>query len=29
MGIAVARRDPRFYDAAAGLTGQVGCGLTD
>ena len=24
MGIAVARRDPRVYDAAAGLTGQIG-----
>jgi hypothetical protein len=24
MGITVARRDPRVYDAAAGLTGQIG-----
>ena len=24
MGIPVARRDPRVYDAAAGLTGQIG-----
>jgi hypothetical protein len=24
MGVAVARRDPRVYDAAAGLTGQIG-----
>ncbi|MGY1710850.1 hypothetical protein ACI8AC_15200 [Geodermatophilus sp. SYSU D00758] len=24
MGVAVARRDPRVYDAAAGLSGQIG-----